>query len=142
VTTPTFDTAEHAEEAFYEAMRTGDSAALTSVWASEEEVVCIHPHGPRLVGFEPVSKSWEAILDQGPIEVQVSQQHCTVSDALAIHNLIEEITIRSDRNSETVFCYATNVYALTTDGWRMILHQAAPAEEVPEQHIRTNEVLH
>jgi|GEM_PF-6828005 len=58
----------------------------------------------------------------------------------------EAITIRSDRaddnNSETVFCYATNVYALTPDGWRMILHQAAPAHEEPEQHVRTSEVLH
>ncbi len=137
-----FDSAEHAELAFYDAMRSGDAAALNSIWANEDEIICIHPNGPRLTGVDLVSASWEAILDGGPIEVRATAQNCTVTDTIAVHNLIEEITIRGERNSETVYCYATNVYAQTADGWQMILHHAAPTQDEPEQHVRTNEVLH
>jgi hypothetical protein len=43
-----FATPEDVETAFYEAIARADLGALMSVWADDEEIVCIHPTGQRL----------------------------------------------------------------------------------------------
>jgi ketosteroid isomerase-like protein len=45
-----FATPEDVETAFYEAIARADLVALMSVWADDEEIVCIHPTGQRLSG--------------------------------------------------------------------------------------------
>ncbi|MCX7273964.1 MAG: nuclear transport factor 2 family protein, partial [Burkholderiales bacterium] len=45
-----FATAEAAEEAFYDAMQRGDAIAMMALWADDEDVACVHPNGPRLIG--------------------------------------------------------------------------------------------
>jgi hypothetical protein len=45
-----FATPEDVETAFYEAIARADLVALMSVWADDEEIVCIHPTGQRLTG--------------------------------------------------------------------------------------------
>src|SRR5260221_8685360 len=60
-----YPTPEDAETAFYDAFERGDLAAMMSVWAEAESVVCIHPQGPRLVGFEAVRESWAQIFSGG-----------------------------------------------------------------------------
>ena len=47
-----FATPEDVEASFYEAIARADLAALMSVWADDEEIVCIHPTGQRLTGAE------------------------------------------------------------------------------------------
>ena len=47
-----YPTPEDAETAFYDAFERGDLAGMMSVWAEADHVVCIHPQGPRLVGFD------------------------------------------------------------------------------------------
>ena len=50
----TFPTPQDAEAAFYEALERADLEAMMEVWAEDEEIVCVHPAGPRLffvVGF-------------------------------------------------------------------------------------------
>ena len=46
--------AEAVEEAFYDALRRGDFAAMMAVWADDEDVICVHPSGSRHVGIEAV----------------------------------------------------------------------------------------
>src|SRR2546422_2607886 len=53
-----FPTPDDAETAFYEAFERADLAAMMAVWAESDEIVCIHPQGPRLSGFEAVRESW------------------------------------------------------------------------------------
>ena len=57
-----FPTAQDAENAFYEALERADLEAMMSVWAEDEEIVCVHPSGPRLTGQDPVRESWRKIL--------------------------------------------------------------------------------
>ncbi|HWI81551.1 YybH family protein, partial [Ramlibacter sp.] len=40
--------ADDVEAAFYEALQTGDIEKLMACWADEDEIVCIHPGGPRV----------------------------------------------------------------------------------------------
>ena len=50
----TFSTAQDCEAAFYEALEACDLEAMMEVWAEDEEVVCVHPGGPRLAGLQQV----------------------------------------------------------------------------------------
>ena len=57
-----FTTPEDAEEAFYDAIGRADLDALMNVWAEDEEIVCIHPTGQRLVGARAIRESWRTIF--------------------------------------------------------------------------------
>ena len=43
-------TPDEIEATFYEALQSGDIEKLMACWADEDDIVCIHPGGPRLVG--------------------------------------------------------------------------------------------
>jgi hypothetical protein len=49
--------ADETEAAFYEAMQLGDIDKLMACWADEDDIVCVHPGGPRLVGALAVNTS-------------------------------------------------------------------------------------
>jgi len=57
-----FATAEEAELAFYDALERADLTRLMQVWADNEEIVCVHPGGLRVVGLHAVKESWQEIL--------------------------------------------------------------------------------
>ena len=57
-----FSSSEECEHAFYEALDGGDAAALAELWLEDDDVVCVHPGGPRLTGHGAVRASWAAIL--------------------------------------------------------------------------------
>ena len=48
-TVPT-GSADDTEAEFYAAMQHGDIDRLMAVWADDDDIACIHPGGPRLVG--------------------------------------------------------------------------------------------
>ncbi len=137
-----FDTVEAAEEAFYDAMRNADLDAMMSVWADDEDIVCVHPNGPRLIGKEQVRNSWQAILDNGAVTIRAVQQHGTTGSRFALRNLIEEITVRSGRGTQIVHCVATNVFVRDIHGWRLTCHHSSPAGESPPPPSASGQVLH
>ena len=60
-----YPTPEDAETAFYEAFERSDLAGMMTVWAEDDDIVCIHPQGPRLTGFDAVRESWVQIFSGG-----------------------------------------------------------------------------
>ena len=56
-----FATTEEAELAFYDALERADINRLMQVWSDEEEIVCVHPGGLRVVGHHAVQESWQEI---------------------------------------------------------------------------------
>ncbi len=125
--TPTaFPTAQDAENAFYEALERADLEAMMAVWAEDEEIVCVHPSGPRLVGHAQMRESWQRIFSGGGgVKIHVTHRVATQAMMVAIHNVQENApTPAAKRESATVV--ATNVYLRTAAGWRMIVHHASP----------------
>src|SRR5690606_32143914 len=59
---PKFATPAAVEEAFYDAMARGDLHGLMSLWADDDEIVCIHPGGPRTTGVPAVRRAWASVL--------------------------------------------------------------------------------
>ena len=60
-----FTSPQDAAQAFYQAFEAKDVDAMMATWADDEEIVCVHPGGARLVGYEAVRASWERIFSGG-----------------------------------------------------------------------------
>jgi ketosteroid isomerase-like protein len=124
---PIFATALDAEAAFYEALERGDLEAMMSVWAEDEEIVCVLPAGPRLTGYMTVREAWRRLFESGPrLHLRVSQQSVTLNPFTAVHNNVEELTVAGEERSSASIV-ATNIYVRGPLGWRLIVHHASPA---------------
>jgi len=125
---------DDVEAQFYEALQRGDVALLMSVWADDDEIVCVHPGGGRLVGAAQIRESFEAIFGNGGVPAQPEQVHRLHSLSCAVHHLVERITVQGAEGTQQAVVLATNVYLKTAEGWRLAAHHASPAHPgaVPE----------
>jgi uncharacterized protein (TIGR02246 family) len=127
VTSKIFPTAQDAENAFYEALERGDLEAMMAVWAEDEEIICVHPTGPRLSGPDQVRESWAKIFSGGTgPRVHITQQVAVTGMMIAVHSVHENFSVEGDVRAQ-IPVVATNVYLRTAAGWRMIVHHASPA---------------
>lgn len=124
-----FPTPDDAETAFYDAFERGDLAAMMVVWAEGEDVVCVHPSGPRLVGFEAVRESWMQIFAGGTkLSVRVTDSRRLDGPSVAVRSVVENVNV-AGREGPGQRVSVTNVYVLTDAGWRIAMHHASAPEE-------------
>ena len=123
-----FPTPDDAETAFYEAFERGDLAAMMAVWAETDDVVCVHPRGGRLVGFDAVRDSWVQIF-AGSTQARVRTSDARRFDGqeVAVRCVIEAVSAPGVEAPPQLVS-ATNVFRLTDSGWRMVLHHASPLQ--------------
>jgi uncharacterized protein (TIGR02246 family) len=138
-----FPTPDDAESAFYEALERADLAAMMAVWAEADDIGCVHPQGPRLVGFDAVREAWAQIF-AGAAQLRVATTGVQRFDGptVAVHSLVE--TVGAASGGATGSVHATNVYELTDGGWRMVVHHASPIPEAeaPEEPPEPAHTLH
>ena len=120
---------EAAEEAFYDAMQRGDLAAMMALWLDDEDAVCVHPNGARLVGIAAIRDGFTAMFAHGGVDVRPSDVRSQLGATLAVHNLVEKVLVSGAGGTQIVECVATNVYAKTPAGWRIVLHHAAAVSQ-------------
>ncbi|MDO8700841.1 MAG: nuclear transport factor 2 family protein, partial [Undibacterium sp.] len=118
--------ADELETTFYDAISRADIEGLMALWAEDEEIVCIHPGAPRLVGHAAIRASWEAIFERGSVHIHPRQLHAMHNMLTAVHRVIEEVQRKSDKSQE-MHILATNVYVKTPHGWRIATHHASVA---------------
>jgi ketosteroid isomerase-like protein len=116
--------AAEVEQAFYDALNRGDIDALMQLWADDEEIVCVHPGGPRLHGHAAIRASWEKIFENGGLHIRPSQLHETHNLMSSVHSVVEGV---SSTGPEPAHLIATNVYIKTPRGWRMAVHHVSVA---------------
>ncbi|HEX5339698.1 MAG TPA: nuclear transport factor 2 family protein [Gammaproteobacteria bacterium] len=137
-----FSTPDEAETAFYTAFANSDLEAMMAVWLSSEAITCIHPVGPRITGHQAIHASWaEMFRNNAGLRFRLADVVRTQDALLAIHVLHEFITVPGE-NSERAPAIATNIYQLTQEGWRMILHHASPIAVVQARQERPAGRLH
>jgi ketosteroid isomerase-like protein len=134
-------TAEDTESAFYDAISRADIDALMALWADEEDIICIHPGAPRLIGHAAIRASWEAIFERGGVHIRPKQLRITQNMMTAIHNIIEEIN-RADNEHQEIHIVATNVYLKTPEGWRITVHHASVAPGAIQGEQSGGSMLH
>ncbi len=125
-----YSTPIEAEQAFYKAFSQQDVSAMMAIWLNTDYIECIHPGSRRLIGPHAIEQSWTDIFKHAePLNFQVETQQRTQSAQLAIHTVTESIT-QTLPQQMLIQVYATNVYELTQDGWRMVLHHASPGQSI------------
>jgi len=119
--------ADEVEAEFYEALRRGDIERLMALWADDDEIVCVHPGGMRIVGGAAIRASFEAIFANGGIPVRPEQVHRLAAMGSALHHLVERIEVSGEQGPQTAWVTTTNLYLKTARGWRLASHHASPA---------------
>jgi uncharacterized protein (TIGR02246 family) len=140
-----FATPEDAESAFYEAFENADIEAMMAVWDNEGEIACIHPMGPRLTGYDEIRSTWKAVFRNSPVmRFELRQTQVFQDPTLSIHVVYEHIFVKGESEPRPPMI-ATNVYRLTSSGWRLILHHASPSPDgadMPTQRAAPSSALH
>jgi ketosteroid isomerase-like protein len=135
--------ADEVEAAFYQALQNADIEKLMACWADEDDIVCIHPGGPRVVGAMAIRATFEAMFANGSIRAWPERVRKTVSVAAAVHNLLERVEVLTPEGPRHAWVIATNVYHKTAQGWRLVAHHASPGTESEIQEVSdTPAVLH
>jgi uncharacterized protein (TIGR02246 family) len=139
----TFPTPQDAEAAFYEALESADLEAMMEVWAEDEEIVCVHPGGPRLAGYEQVRASWAQMFGSGQkLKVHLDDLVVLGGMMLSIHSVHENILLPGETRPRPPVA-ATNVYLRTGNGWRLLLHHASPVpQQAQQRHADSPKILH
>ena len=133
-----FTTAEDVEDAFYEAIGRGDLDALMSVWADDEEIVCIHPTGLRLVGHVAIRDSWRIIFANNPrLTVQVKCSVRWKGVLLDVHSVIETLYL-GDEPTPHGPMLSTNVFQRGGSGWRLLAHHTSAATDAAETGVEAH----
>ena len=139
---PIYPSAAAAEAAFYEALTHSDLDAMMSVWSDEEEVVCIHPGGPRIVGLESVREVWRQMLSSAArLKIDVTQAVVSSNAMMAMHSVFENIRLEGQSLRAPAIA-ATNIYMHGASGWRMVMHHASVVPDDSDFGALSPRVVH
>ena len=121
---------QDAAIAFYQAFEARDVEMMMATWAEDEDIVCVHPGGPRLVGYEAVRAGWEQLFSGNTrLSFRLDQIVVIETVGLALQSAIEHVTVGDDREPRGA-AIASNVFLRTPSGWRMVVHHASPAPAI------------
>lgn len=126
---------DEIEASFYEALQASDLERLMACWADEDDVVCVHPGGPRLVGLGAIRSAFESIFNNGSLRIRAESIRKVESMACAVHSVRERIEVLTNEGPVQAFVLATNVYFKTAQGWRLVAHHASPGASHEAQDI-------
>jgi uncharacterized protein (TIGR02246 family) len=118
--------ADDVEAAFYEALQNGDIEQLLACWADEDDILCVHPGGMRLLGAGAIRSAFEAMFAVGSIQVSIQKVRRLEFLGASIHSVLECIEVPTAEGPRHAWVIATNVYQKTPQGWRMVAHHASP----------------
>lgn len=117
---------EDTEAQFYDALQRGDIELLMSVWSDDDEITCVQPGGPRLVGTAAIRAAFEAMFANGTINARPDKVKRVHTLTTAVHSVLEKVEVGTADGVRSAYVVATNVYVKTPHGWRMVCHHASP----------------
>lgn len=118
-------TPDEAETVFYEAFKHGDIDVMSALWA-DDKVICVHPGSGLIRGHDAVVRSWRHIIEAGQPDIRYTATNKFVTDALAVHVVVEEIM-----NNDVVMAVvvSTNVYRKYEQTWLMVEHHGSMIQQ-------------
>lgn len=132
---------DEIEAAYYDALSRADIDEFMSLWAEDEDIVCIHPSAQRLVGHAAIRSSWQDILSQGGLHIRPRLLRKTHNLMTAVHSVIENIP-HADTTTQEIHITATNVYMKTAQGWRIVMHHASVCPGAAPADANTGTTFH
>lgn len=134
-------TPDDIEQSFYEALHNADIEQLMACWAEEDEIVCVHPGGPRLIGPAAIRAAFENLFANGGVQAHPERVHKIESMACAVHHLVERVELLASQGVKQAFVIATNVYQKTPQGWRMVAHHTSPGKADDAQDVGVQPIV-
>jgi ketosteroid isomerase-like protein len=116
-----------ANAIYYRAFANGDFAAMSRIWA-DDQVSCIHPGWPVLIGRDEILESYREILSN-PSQERIEPRN-------------ESVMLAGDE--ARVFCVefvggaalaTTNIFRRVDGIWRISHHQASPIAALVEEVV-------
>jgi uncharacterized protein (TIGR02246 family) len=135
---------DEVEAQFYEALQRGDLEGLMALWADDDEIVCVHPGGGRIIGAAAIRAGFEAIFASGGVPAVPEQVHRLQQIGSALHHLVERIALPGESGPREAWVLTSNFYIKTAQGWRLAAHHASPGlpHEVPTSGGEPPSTLH
>jgi ketosteroid isomerase-like protein len=121
-----------ANERFYEAFASLDLEKMQYIWHSAPYVKCLHPGWHIISGFDEVMESWQLIFrNTFSMNFELEEVEAVVLGRIGIVTLRENLLTATHPTElpTRVVLAATNIFELSDDGWKMILHQAGPTDD-------------
>ena len=85
-------TVEDTEAAFYDAISRADIDGLMAIWAEDDEIICIHPGAPRLIGHAAIRASWVRKCSRWSPCVRQGHERCP--HRVVVHRLVRGPELR------------------------------------------------
>ena len=128
-----FTSPQDAAVAFYQAFEAKDIDAMMATWAEDEDIVCVHPGGARLVGYDAVRVGWEQVFaSDSRLSFRIEEIVVVETVGMALQSALEQISVGDDPKPRGA-AIATNVFLRTPSGWRLVMHHASPASSAPSE---------
>lgn len=139
----TLASADDIERQFYEALQQGNIEKLMAAWADDDDIACVHPGGPRVIGAAAIRASFEAMFANGAVNAHPEKVRRVQSLSSAVHNVIERVQVMTKEGPQSAWVIATNVYVKTGLGWRLVAHHASPGTQREVREVSESaSVLH
>jgi ketosteroid isomerase-like protein len=128
--------ADDIEAAFYDALQHGDVDKLMACWADEDDIFCIHPGGPRVVGASAIRATFESMFaNGGAVRAWPERVRKVVAMGCCVHNVLERVEVLTPKGPTQAWVIASNVYHRTAQGWRLVAHHASPGTTSEIQEV-------
>ncbi|HML06777.1 MAG TPA: nuclear transport factor 2 family protein [Xanthobacteraceae bacterium] len=109
-----------ANAAYYQAFASADFGEMSRIWA-DEDVTCVHPGWPALIGRRAILESYRKIFGNP------NQDRVEPHNAMAMVRGDEGRVICLELiGGDALALAATNWFRRVNEAWRMIHHQASP----------------
>lgn len=136
--TTDFDAVTAANRELYAAFETADLDRMQAVWDDADDVRCIHPGWPALVGPTRVMRSWSVLMANTTyIQFFLTDVHASVVGDVAVvtceENILTGIDDADDGLGGSQKVLSTNVFRRRAEGWRLWLHHGSPVLTPVEQ---------
>ena len=134
---------DEIEQQFYEALQRGDIERLMAVWSDDEDITCVHPGGPRVVGAGAIRAAFDSMFANGTIDARPEKVRRLQTHSCAVHSVLEQVRVMTAEGPQSAWVIATNVYVKGAQGWRLVAHHASPGSPREVQEIvEAASVLH
>ena len=140
MTTPAdVDAVTAANQELYAAFEVADLDRMEAIWDDADDVRCVHPGWPALVGRARVMRSWSVLMaNTSYIQFFLTAVTTSIDGDVAIvtceENILTDIEDPEGGLGGSQKVLSTNVFRRRPQGWRLWLHHASPVLAPREQH--------
>lgn len=116
-----------ANEAFYSALRSGDSQSMANVWLRADTVSVALPPTGLAVGYDQVLDAWrQAFVSGRPTDIDIDILSVEIRPNLAWMVCKQQVEAVRGKNVIGGMRIATNVFQKARGKWFMVHHHASP----------------